>query len=53
MVRDALIQKQLLNTQDKSQVSYLVTDGVDRFCRIGQIFLREHIASECVQLIDA
>jgi len=53
MVLDELIQKQLLNTQDKGQTSYLVTDGVHRFCRIGQIFLREHIASECVQLIDA
>lgn len=53
MVRHALIQKQLLHTQDKGWTSYLVTDGVDRFCRIGKIFLRENIASEFVQLIDA
>lgn len=53
MLKGHLAKHQLLNTQEKGHATYLVTDAVDRFCRIGQIFLSEEIASDKVQLIDA
>jgi glutamate racemase len=53
MVRTSLMDKQLLNSQISGHAQYLVTDAVNRFCRIGQIFLKEPIHIEKVQLIDA
>lgn len=53
MLRSILMDKQLLHSQISGQTQYLVTDAVNRFCRIGQIFLKEPIHLETVELIDA
>ena len=53
MLRSILMDKQLLRSQISGQIQYLVTDAVNRFCRIGQIFLKEPIHLETVELIDA
>lgn len=53
LLKTHLAKNQLLNTQAKGHASYLVTDAVERFCRIGQIFLGEPISPEKVQLVDA
>ena len=49
----ALAEQQLLNQGHAPKTSYLVTDAVKRFCRIGELFLQEPISPENVQLIDA
>lgn len=49
----ALSLRNLLAPADQADTTYLVTDAVKRFCRIGEIFLQEPISFEKVQLIDA
>ena len=49
----ALNEQNLLTSEKQAKTTYLVTDAVQRFCRIGEIFLQEPIPPENVQLIDA
>ncbi len=49
----ALRKHGLLHHQALPQSSYLVTDAINRFCRIGEIFLGEEIPPANVTLIDA
>ena len=42
----------LEHPQANGEMSYLVTDAVSRFCRIGQIFLGDTIHAQQVRLID-
>lgn len=51
MLEDAL--KDNKNPQEKGKTTYLVTDAIERFCRVGQIFLGEPIEPHQVSLIDA
>lgn len=51
MLQDAL--KDQLNPQTKGSTTYLVTDAIERFCRVGEIFLGETIHPHQVTLIDA
>ncbi|NBX85346.1 MAG: glutamate racemase [Gammaproteobacteria bacterium] len=51
MLEDAL--KDNKNPQEKGKTTYLVTDAIERFCRVGKIFLGETIEPHQVTLIDA
>lgn len=53
MLKNLLLEKGLANMQKQGNTTYYVTDAVNRFCRIGKIFLGESIDSERVSLIDA
>jgi glutamate racemase len=53
MLKQLLEEKNVLNAQAQGKVTYLVTDAVNRFCRIGKIFLGESISPDQVHLIDA
>lgn len=49
-----LSARNLLNQYNKNaKVSYLVTDSVLRFKRVGEIFLGEPLAEEAIELVDA
>ncbi len=52
LLEKTLREKDLLH-QGPGHSSYLVTDAINRFCRIGEIFLGEPISPQLVQLIDA
>lgn len=50
----SLSQQNLLRTsQAGSQISYLVTDSVARFQKVGEIFLGEPLRHEDIELVDA
>lgn len=51
-VREALAEKGLFTTQQHRPTQFLVTDSVDRFQRVGQIFLCEPLAHKNISLID-
>ncbi len=51
MLEEHLKSRQLLHS-GTGQTQYLVTDAIERFCRIGEIFLGEAISPEQVTLID-
>jgi glutamate racemase len=48
-----LLQCNLLNPAHHSTVHYLVTDSIQRFQKVGEIFLGESLQNTPVELIDA
>ena len=52
-LRQMLIQHALLNTQQTNgSVNYLVTDSINRFQKVGEIFLGEPLSAQSVELVD-
>jgi len=51
-LKEILLSHRLLNDSPAAS-HYLVTDAINRFCRIGEIFLGERIPASAVTLIDA
>jgi glutamate racemase len=51
-LENLLSEKQLLVIEKSPFTRYLVTDSVDRFQRVGEIFLQQELASCDVELID-
>lgn len=47
-----LSKANLLNIQTESKISYLVTDSINRFQTIGEIFLGEPLQAEQIELVD-
>jgi len=54
-LKSTLISHQLLNQSSgqKADTRYLVTDSVDRFKRVGELFLGEPLTLATVELVDA
>lgn len=53
VVEAALAEKGLLNTINTlGKVTFLVTDGPERFCRVARNFFSEEVAAGAVELID-
>ncbi len=53
-LKNILLEQQLLNhdTQEFSETTYLVTDSVQRFKTVGELFLGESLISAPVELVD-
>lgn len=52
VVKSLLTEKALLTQDTKSTTRYLVTDSPERFSRIGEIFLKQAIALDSIELVD-
>lgn len=51
-VKNGLEISGLLNAGGEGKTHFLATDGIARFCRVGEIFLGEPISPETVELVD-
>jgi glutamate racemase len=52
VLRQELTEANLLNTENESKISYLVTDSIKRFQAVGEIFLGEALQTEQIELVD-
>lgn len=54
VLSNVLKDKSLVNdSQQKQQINYLVTDSVNRFQQVGEIFLGTPLAIHAIELVDA